>query len=770
MTQVSGGDESLPWVESSTRPGVRSAPAQPAPAPPPAPARPPLPEDLRPGAESRALVDELSRILADIGTLSAMPQRGKGEVLTHFHAVREELVHAHLRTIGVERLKDATEGRLRLGQIHSAGYVTVADVLNAGPSRLQTLPGVGPQTATQAFAAARHLASTVEQTVPVRLDAERRPPSHTQLLAALRSYEDVDRVFAPLREDLVRLAQYASPLLRQDVPVPGRLRWMFTGAGRREQFRQHIRQIDALMRDAWVLGVVHRLRSGLAQIAASRHDATELWRDYEARAPDYYGLLGELADLSLDVAAVHGHLPAELAERIAQQQLDQSQLTVSLRGYQAFGAKFALVQRRCIVGDEMGLGKTVEAIAVMAHLAAIGSTHFLVVCPASVLVNWTREVRSRSTLAPHRVHGAERQHAYAAWQRRGGVAVTTYETLRSLPAPEHRPALVVVDEAHFIKNPSAARSKATRDWTDQADRVLFLTGTAMENRVDEFRNLVGYLQPAVAASIKNVTGIAGAAFFRTAVASVYLRRNQEDVLSELPDRLDTLDWVDLTKYDVGAYRQAVMSRNFMAMRRASFASGADSAKVQRLLEVVDEAASNGWKVVVFSYFHDVLLAVQRALGGAVHGPLTGSVAPAARQDLVDRFSSSPGHAVLISQIQAGGTGLNMQAASVVILAEPQWKPSIEEQAIGRCHRMGQVRRVHVHRLLAQDSVDQRMLEILETKRVLFDEYVRRSALKDISPDAVDIADTQATKLAVKQAEEDIIEREARRLGIARHQP
>jgi hypothetical protein len=104
---------------------------------------------------------------------------------------------------------------------------------------------------------------------------------------------------------------------------------------------------------------------------------------------------------------------------------------------------------------------------------------------------------------------------------------------------------------------------------------------------------------------------------------------------------------------------------------------------------------------------------------------------------------------------------------VVVLTEPQWKPSIEEQAIARCHRMGQVRRVQVHRLLAQDSVDQRMLEILRDKRALFDEYVRRSALKDVAPDAVDIADSDAAKGAVSvvEAERQIIDQEQRRLNI-----
>ena len=112
-------------------------------------------------------------------------------------------------------------------------------------------------------------------------------------------------------------------------------------------------------------------------------------------------------------------------------------------------------------------------------------------------------------------------------------------------------------------------------------------------------------------------------------------------------------------------------------------------------------------------------------------------------------------------------GLNIQAASVVILTEPQWKPTIEDQAIARCHRMGQVRSVDVHRLLAEDSVDQRMLEILATKAVLFDEYVRRSELKDHSPDAVDVSDLKAADEVGSQveAERRIIEMERKRLRM-----
>ncbi|MGD0713477.1 MAG: C-terminal helicase domain-containing protein [Gaiellaceae bacterium] len=178
--------------------------------------------------------------------------------------------------------------------------------------------------------------------------------------------------------------------------------------------------------------------------------------------------------------------------------------------------------------------------------------------------------------------------------------------------------------------------------------------------------------------------------------------------------------------------------------------------------------SNGRKVVVFSFFRSVLDIIAKTLDDAARGPLTGSVAPTKRQQLVDDFSASREPAVLVSQIEAGGVGLNIQAASVVILAEPQWKPSSEEQAIARCHRMGQARPVDVHRLLSQDGVDQHMLQILATKAALFDEYVRRSALKDISPDAIDISDVAEARKAASLAEEErrIIELERRRLGLA----
>ena len=129
----------------------------------------------------------------------------------------------------------------------------------------------------------------------------------------------------------------------------------------------------------------------------------------------------------------------------------------------------------------------------------------------------------------------------------------------------------------------------------------------------------------------------------------------------------------------------------------------------------------------------------------MHGLLTGSVPAHIRQMMVDDFTRTPGAAVLVSQIQAGGVGLNIQAASVVIICEPQLKPSLEEQAIARAHRMGQVQSVQVHRLLSEEGVDTRIVELLAEKRRLFDEFARRSDTAASAPEAFDLSDGELAR-------------------------
>lgn len=686
--------------------------------------------------------------------------------------IHDDLARTELDAIPVARLKDLTEGRLRLGEVEKGGFRTVGQVLDAGSYRLRQLPGVGQQTADQTVAAARRIADAVRETIAVHIDVDRPEPRITTLVVALNVLVEAGPEARRALDTAGTLTKRLGPPLADAAPTSGRLRMLLAGRAGRERALTALAEVRAVTEQADRDEVPQLLAQASVDLLRRPDSEVAALVDFELRSAEYYGLLAELSGRAPDPAAAEGFLPDEVAERVRTQTLDDTHRRVSLRGYQAFGTRFALAQRRVILGDEMGLGKTIQAIAALAHLSGEGQSHFLVVCPASVLINWTREIEKRSALRVTPLHGPDRQEAFADWKGRGGVAVTTFDALRGFPVPGGGElGMLVVDEAHFVKNPQTRRSMAVSEWAGHCDRVLFLTGTPMENRVEEFRCLVRILQPELAESVDEHDGVAGSKAFRKAVAPVYLRRNQQDVLTELPALQHTDEWEEPSAEDEEAYREAVRAGNFMAMRRAAYARPERSAKLDRLREIAAEAAENGLKVVVFSAFRDVLGAAQKALADGtapaaetadthktarVFGPISGSVPPARRQQLVDDFAAAPGHAVLLAQIEAGGVGLNMQAASVVILCEPQLKPTVEHQAVARAHRMGQVRSVQVHRLLCTGGVDERLVRMLENKSRLFDAYARRSAVAEATPDAVDISDINLARR--------IVEEEQARLG------
>jgi superfamily II DNA or RNA helicase len=731
---------------------------------PPASDNPASADDSRDsGSPSRVrnLLQRAAVVEATIRSLQENEERLHEAVRTAYQASHSSVVRGRLRAIPISRLKDVTGARLPVAQLEQAGYLSILDLLDATPEQLRQAPGIGAKGAERAIAAANRIAESAGQNTRVTADLDLTGGDTTALLAALNRVQAADRALIRVREPAGRIGGALAGLAAAAKPLSSRVRRTFTRRGRREQAQQAVNGIEGLLADPRTGRDLERIEAANRRMRTPAPKPAAVRRDFERNSADYFSTLSRIAGTGQDSDAARGFLPTDLAERIAGQKLDETHLRVSLRSYQEFGARFALAQRRVIIGDEMGCGKTVEAIAALAHLRARGDTHFLVIAPASVLINWTREVGSHSALRSYRLHGPDLAANTQAWINKGGVGVTTFEALRSLDAPPRlKVAMLVVDEAHYVKNPDTLRSAAVRSWTDRVDRVLFLTGTPMENRVEEFRNLVGYLQPGLVGSVGEIDAVAGSESFRRAVAPAYLRRNQEDVLSELPELVQVDDWEEFGEQDAAAYREAVASRNFMAMRRAAYSSGdpATSAKLRRLVEIADEACENDRKVVVFSYFRDVLELVCRTLGDRAAGPLTGSMLPPLRQELVDSFAAAKGHAVLVSQIQAGGVGLNMQAASVVILCEPQVKPTLETQAIARAHRMGQIRRVQVHRLLVADSVDQRMLEILEAKKGLFDAYARRSDTAESIPGAVDVSPAALSRR--------IVDTERERLGLA----
>ncbi|WP_241094619.1 DEAD/DEAH box helicase, partial [Actinacidiphila bryophytorum] len=671
--------------------------------------------------------------------------------------IHDAAVRRELDAIPVARLQDVTEGRLRLGSVEKSGLRTVGSVLDAGAYRLRQIPGVGQRTADQMLAAARRLSDAVHETVAVHIDVDRQDARTTVLVVALHVLVEAGPEARRAVDRAAALSERLEPLLVLARPAAGRLRMLLAGREKKARARAAAAEVGSLVDEAERAGLPELFAQASVDLLRGPWSGVEAWVGFELRSAEYYGVLAEISGQVPDAARAEGFLPDDIAERVRTQHLDDTHRRVSLRGYQAFGARFVLAQRRVVLGDEMGLGKTIQAIAVLAHLAAEGQSHFVVVCPASVLVNWTREIEARSALRTVVLHGPDRQDAFAEWKGRGGVGVTTFEALRGFPAPGGgEVGLLVVDEAHFVKNPEAKRSRAVALWAARCERTVLMTGTPMENRVAEFRNLVGMLDADVADALGEGDAAAGSVAFRRAVAPVYLRRNQEDVLTELPSLQQTDEWEELSASDEEAYRAAVLAGNFMAMRRAAYMRPEKSAKLERLREIVQEAGENGQKTVVFSNFKDVLgivareLAPQGAAGAPVFGPLTGSVPAGRRQQIVDAFAQVPGPAVLLAQIQAAGVGLNMQAASVVVICEPQLKPTVEHQAVARAHRMGQVRPVRVHRLLATGGVDERLVKLLAAKTRLFDAYARRSAVAEATPDAVDISDSELARRIVEE--------------------
>ena len=382
----------------------------------------------------------------------------------------------------------------------------------------------------------------------------------------------------------------------------------------------------------------------------------------------------------------------------------------------------------------MGLGKTMQAIAAMVALAAEGKSHFMVVCPASVLINWCREIQKFSDLEVTKVHGND-EAALLRWRENGGVAVTTFESISRFTLPEKfRISMIVTDEAHYVKNPETIRTRALQKLLDRTEYVLFMSGTPLENRVEELCFLVSCLQPQIARELEDVKFLSTADQFRQQLAPVYLRRTRENVLQELPDLIDKAQWCDLGSLEKQAYKASVLSGNFMAIRQVSWQVEdlKASSKAARLLELCDQAREQGRKVIVFSFFRATIQKVMQLLGDRCTEPITGEISPQRRQEIVDAFGKAPEGSVLVSQVQAGGTGLNIQSASVIIFCEPQIKPSIENQAIARAYRMGQVRDVLVYRLLADDTVDESMLELLKTKQQQFDSFADESVVGEES--------------------------------------
>ncbi|MCR5303357.1 MAG: DEAD/DEAH box helicase [Lachnospiraceae bacterium] len=662
-------------------------------------------------------------------------------------SLRLSLGRKELASIPVSELALSKAG-IRVSALEKAGISDLSQLAGRSQDSLECIEGIGEVQAKAIRETLYIFEQRLSETVALRISAEDRFPENDALILALYRYIKSEPISNDGRDLYDR---YHGAIQRADelTKIKNPLHWIFSTRSSKEATIEASDIFASLLLDPFPQRAINLLSQYSALCECSVEEALS---DFEKNSPGYYVLLERLGQENASLSNIYSDISTPLIREISEERLDTSLLKVTLRSYQEFGVRFILHQKKVLLGDEMGLGKTVMAIAAMSSVAAgsagpsapqdpgiSGSSagspgaaaHFLVVCPASVLVNWCREVEKHSALKAFLLHGKHRKGQMEDWLRKGGVAVTNYESadefVEELPSPVS-PGLLVVDEAHYIKNPDAKRTVYIKKIMEMSSRILLMTGTPLENRVEEMCSLVGTLRPDIVPELEKYAILRNTDEFKKILAPVYLRRVRKDVLKELPDITEKSQWLEMSSEDTASYIEAVESRNFMAMRRVSWlqADMKHSSKAVRFMELCDQARDEDRKIVAFSFFRETLEKVSSLLGERCAGVIGGNIPAAQRQGIVDDFSNSPEGSVLACQIVAGGTGLNIQAASVVIFCEPQIKPSLEKQALSRVYRMGQVRSVLVYHLLCSETVDESMEEMLSEKQREFDDYADES--------------------------------------------
>lgn len=556
-----------------------------------------------------------------------------------------EALLAVLRQIPVEEFNRQKCG-IRTKLLREHCYCTLADVYAASVYQLASIRGIGENSAYTVKRMAFDFAEQAKKEVKIKLNADDRTPIATELVRAVSilrgSAEPIDTCRQLLSANRERIEE-AMEALR---PATKDLTWLFRSKRIKNQATEAYRTLRELLEEPYFLQG-NQAVSALEQNEGLSEQAA--WQDFQNNSARFFTLLEEInPGLFGNSDAVYG-LPEELARQVREECFFPNGLRCSLRRYQEWGVKYILHQEKVLLGDEMGLGKTVQAIATMVSLKNTGGTHFVVLCPAGVLTNWCREIEKHSLLAVTKVYGSSRTSALQSWIRSGGVAVTTYETVSAFEMDESfRFSLMVVDEAHYIKNPKAQRTVNAVKLSRHADRLLFMTGTALENHADEMLGLIRILQPNLADQAKGLAFLSSASQFRQKIAPVYYRRKREDVLTELPELIESREWCSLQKEEEERYEQAVLGRRYADARRVSWnvEDLKQSSKAQRLLEIVNQAEEEGRKVLVFSYFLDTVRKISLFLGHRCMSPINGSVTPQRRQEIIDEFDKAPAGSVL----------------------------------------------------------------------------------------------------------------------------
>ena len=623
-------------------------------------------------------------------------------------------------------IKDLSKSftRLPLQALEANHITTLYDLLKYNRRQLEALDGIGDETADKLMLALHRSTAAIKNQIHYRIDLEYLTDRDKEILQEIYFYLHTKENYAKLNAIYQETERGIQEAYDNSGLIQNFFGWIFSSRKKKQKFLTAVEDVKYFNQSSYA----ETIKQFYDNCTALKNvDFETILRDYKEHAIQYYTVIEKFSDIEIK-DDVDEDIDVSLLKQIQATPLLLESFHMELRHYQEFGTKYILHQKRVLLGDEMGLGKTIQAIAAMNHLHHKGHRYFLVICPAGLLLNWKREIEKLTDMQAYMLHGTGISD-FEIWKSDGGIAIINYEGLDKIIFDKDFPLdMVVVDEAHFVKNKDAQRTRHTILIIEQAEYALYMTGTAIENNVDEMCYLIECLNPSVANEIKGMKYLAKADLFRKKIAPVYLRRKRADVLMELPELTIHDEWCMMNDEEINSYRKAVESGNFMAMRRVSWNS-LNSTKAERMVELCLQALSEGRKVVIFSYFLDTLSFVSDLLLGKALPVISGKLSLEKRQDILCQFEK-PIARVLPIQIHAGGIGLNIQTAEIVILCEPQLKPSDEMQAISRIYRMGQVHHVFVYRLLSADTIDETLVKRLHDKQNIFDQFADESEISE----------------------------------------
>jgi SNF2 family DNA or RNA helicase len=424
----------------------------------------------------------------------------------------------------------------------------------------------------------------------------------------------------------------------------------------------------------------------------------------------------------------------------------QVQLPFSPYPYQVQGIAFLMPRHAALLADEMGLGKTAQVIIALRLLFHAGAIQrALVVCPKPLVINWTRELRLWAEDVPFEVVGGDTKAREATWfASKCPLKLVNYELMTRdvefLHDERLRFDVVVLDEAQRIKNKESKTAQVARGI--HRDRSWAMTGTPIENRTEDLVNIFSFVDP------ERIPPETPARMLPQYTSDSILRRVKEDVVKDMPPKIIQDVVLELAPGQKEAYdlaeKEGVVHLNGMGetvtvqhvfelvMRLKQICNfdprTGQSAKLEQLVADMAEVAESGRKAIVFSQWVEPLEVIAKAL--QAFGPLQyhGKIAQRERQPILDRFKADPTRHVILMSYGTGSVGLNLQFTNYVFLFDRWWNPAIEDQAVNRAHRLGQKTQVYVKRFISQGTIEERIAEVLERKRQLFNDLIAQNGL------------------------------------------